>query len=94
MATLINTETDPTSSNLLKTVGTTDKVRGGLSQEDKAILIKAIKASYDRIGVDTHEHEESLTNTEHYATTEQRQTDTGRVILYELRDSFLGWSPN
>ncbi len=78
----------------MKTVGTTDKVRGGLSQEDKVVLIKAIKASYDRIGLDTQEHDESFTKTVDYATPEQRETETGKVMVYEFRDSFLGWSPN
>ena len=78
----------------LNTVGTTDKVRGGLSQEDKVVLVKAIKSSYDRIGLDTQEYEDTLINIIDYATPEQRKTDTGKVTLYEFRDSFVGWSPN
>ncbi len=91
---ITNTEIVRTNLNSLETVGTTDKVRGGLSQEDKVILIKAIKASYDRIGIDTQEENETDTKVIDYATPEERQTDTGKVILYEFRDSFLGWSPN
>ena len=75
-------------------MGTTDRVRGGLSLEDKIILIKAVKASYDRIGLDTQEEDESHTKAMDYATPEERQTDIGKVILYEFRDSFQGWSPN
>ncbi len=59
----------------LKTVGTTEQVRVGLSQTDKVILIGAIKASYNRVGLDTQEHEESLTKTRDYATPEQKQAD-------------------
>ncbi len=58
------------------------------------ILIKAINARYDRIGLHTQEEDETHTRLIDNATPEERQTDTGKVILYEFRDSFQGWSPN
>ena len=48
-----HTDDDKSEFNSPETVGTTDKVRGGLSHEGKVALITAIKASYDRIGLDT-----------------------------------------
>ena len=78
----------------LQTVGTTEYVRGGFSQCDKILMIKRIKASYDRIGIDTLDHEEETANALGYPTIQEQQTEIDKVIIYDFKHSFVGWSAN
>ncbi len=77
----------------VEAVGTTECVRGGLTQCDKTLIIKQIKASYDRVGLDTLEGEEPTKSVD-YLTEVERQTEVGEVIVYDFKHSFVGWSPN
>ncbi len=75
-------------------VGTTDYVRGGLSPNDRAMMIKRIKSCYDRVGIDTIEQEERSNNDVDCPTPQERETEIGRIFVYDFKYSFMGWSGN
>ena len=57
-------------------------------------MIKRIKASHDRIGIDTLDHEEEPANAVDCPTKQEQQTEIGKVIIYDFKHSFEGWSAN
>ena len=52
--------------------------------KDRMSIIKQIKASYDRFGIDMQDD----------ATPESREAKFGKVMIYNFGNGFLGWSPN
>ncbi len=57
-------------------------------------MIKRIKASYDRIGIDTFDHDEEPANAVDYPTKQEQRTEIGKVTIYDFKRSFVGWSAN
>ena len=62
--------------------------------DDRAVMIKRIKSSYDCIGVDTIEQTGESNDKVDYPTPQERETDIGRVLIYDFKHSFTGWSSN
>ena len=84
----------PDHKSIERSVGTTEYVRGGLSLNDRAMMIKRIKSCSDRIGIDTIEQKEEPSNEVDYPTPQERETEIGTLLVYDFRHSFTGGSSN
>ncbi len=80
----------PGSEKSVDAVGTTDYVRGGLC---RMRIIKQIKASYDRFGLDVQDDAQEVRESLK-STPETRGAEFGKVIIYNFGNGFVRWSPN